>query len=254
MKKKTKIIISCIVAAVVILGIVIWVILPRAALSIEAKKYIMPCFESKGEYFDGYDVRNDSFKRVENENVSLTIPSGFEVFENEYIPFFYKCNDTGETVYMHSEPNDAVLDMTDYEPYADDASEKDFQRMIKAFESFGNGMPDSRFASYKCTVLLDEEDYCFWDLGKATVFNIVGMGRAYAFSNCKYLYVYESENVNGIIEIRENTYDESQPEYEAIFEAYPVSNLNHSYTLYIDMNSLEDIYSVINSVEFKTEG
>ena len=106
-------------------------------------------------------MRNDSFKRVENENVSLTIPSGFEVFENEYIPFFYKCNDTGETVYMHSEPNDAVLDMTDYEPYADDASEKDFQRMIKAFESFGNGMPDSCFASYKCTVLLDEEDYCF---------------------------------------------------------------------------------------------
>lgn len=252
MKKKTKIIIFCIGLAVLILGIAIWVIMPRAALSKAAREYIMPCFESKGEYFDRYDVRNDSFKRVESDFISVAIPSGFEVLENEYMPFFYKCNDTGETVFMHSEPNNAVLDMTDYEQYADDASENDFQRMLDAFESFGNGMPDSRFASYKCAVLLDEEDYSFWDLGKATVFNIVGMSRAYAFSNCKYLYVYESENVNGIIQIRENTYDESKPEYEVIFEAFPVSDLNHSYTLFIDMNSLEDIYAVINSVEFKT--
>ena len=75
MKKKTKIIIFSIVAAVLILGFVIWVIMPRVALSKMVDEFLIPNFSGKGDFFDGYDVRNDSFIRVENEFVSLDIPS-----------------------------------------------------------------------------------------------------------------------------------------------------------------------------------
>lgn len=253
MKKKTKIIISCIGAAVLILGIVIWVIMPRAALSIAAKQYIMPCFENKGEYFDGYDVRNDSFKRVENEYISLCIPSGFDIVKNDSY-HLYKCDDTSETILLFPKPDDTVMDMTDYSMYSGNENipdEKAFKKLMSSFESFGNGMPDSRFASYKCIVLLDKEDYSFWDINKATAFNVLGIFRATALIY-KNAYVYESDNICGILYISEKNGNANQTvKYDAAFDAYPASDLNHSYTLMMSMNSLEDIYSVINSVEFK---
>ena len=260
MKKKTKIIISCIGAAVLILGIAIWVIMPRAALSKAAREYIMPCFESKGEYFDRYDVRNDSFKRVENEFVSLDIPSGFILEtqpspEHDYL-YIYRRNDTNEVVLMMSEPYDAVIDLTDYSQYDENENvpdEKAFKKLMAAFESFGYGLPDSRFAVYKCSILLDKEDYSFWNMGKATAFVVLGTIKATGVSLYEECYVYESENIKGILSIEENTVDEDHPtRYEAAFEVYPVSDLNHSYTIMFGMNSLDDIYAVMNSVEFKT--
>lgn len=262
MKKKTKIIISCIVAAVLILGFVIWVIMPRAAMGIIAKKYIMPSIDyHKGGYFDGYDVRNDSFVRVENEFIALDIPSGFELEkkpdeEGEDLPHIerYERKDTKEAVLLFPKPNDTVMDMTDYAMYAENEKipdEKAFNRLLDTFESFGNGIPDSRFASYKCIVLLDKENYSFWDMDKATAFTVLGTFRVSALSVYKDAYVYESDNIRGILYLSENS---RKGKYEAAFDAYPVSDLNYSYTITMCMDSLEDIYAVINSVEFKTEG
>lgn len=258
MKKKTKIIISSIGLAVVILGIAIWVILPRAALGIMADKYIVPSIDyHKGGYFDGYDVRNDSFKRVENEFIALEIPSGFELEkqpdeEKKNLPHLkrYERNDTKETVLLFAKPNDTVMDMTDYAMYAEDEKipdEKAFKRLLDTFESFGNGIPDSRFAAYKCIVLLDKDDYSFWDMDKATAFTVLGTFRLSALSVYKDAYVYESDNICGILYLSENS---RNGKYEAAFDAYPVSDLNYSYTIMMYMNSLEDIYAVINSVEF----
>ena len=264
MKKKTKIIISCIVAAVLILGFVIWVIMPRVALSKMVEEFIFPDFENcKGEYFDEYDVRNDSFVRTENEYIAFDIPSGYVLEkqpteENDHIPYIYSQDDTKEYVLMFAKPDDTVLDLTDHSMYEDDENipdEKTFQKMVDAFESFGNGIPDSRFAAYKCIALLDKEDYSFWDIGKATAFTVLGTFKVTAFSHYDNIYVYESEDINGILYITDNSDDPDDfTKYEAIFDAYPVSDLNHSYTILMDMNSLEDIYSVINSVEFKMEG
>ena len=106
MKKKTKIIISCIVAAVVILGIVIWVIMPRVALSKMVEEFIFSDFENcKGEYFEECDVRNDSFLRTENEYIAFDIPSGYVLEkqpteEKDHIPYIYSQDDTKEYVLM----------------------------------------------------------------------------------------------------------------------------------------------------------
>lgn len=259
MKKKTKIIISCIGLAVIILGIVIWVIMPRVALSKMVDEFLIPNFTGKGEYFDGYDVRNDSFIRVENEFISLDIPAEYILEkqpspEHDY-PYIYRRNDTNEVVLLMSEPYDAVMDLTDYSQYDENENvpdEKAFKKLTAAFESFGYGMPDSRFAVYKCSILLDKEDYSFWNLGKATAFVVLGTMKATGLSLYEDYYVYESENIKGILSIEENTVDEDHPtRYEAAFDVYPVSDLNHSYTIMFGMNSLEDIYAVINSVEVK---
>lgn len=260
MKKKTKIIISCIVAAVLILGFVIWVIMPRAALSKMVEEFLIPNFSGKGEYFDGYDVRNDSFVKVENEFIALDIPAEY-ILENqpspehEILPYIYRKEDTKEVVLLFAKPEDIVMDLTDYSQYAENESvpdEKAFKKLMTAFESFGYGLPDSRFAAYKCSILLDKEDYSFWNMGKATAFVVLGTMKATSPSLYEDYYVYESENIKGILSIKENTVDEDHPtRYEAAFDAYPVSDLNYSYTIMFGMNSLEDIYAVINSVEFK---
>lgn len=260
MKKKTKIIIFSIVAAVLILGFVIWVIMPRVALSKMVDEFLIPNFSGKGDFFDGYDVRNDSFKRVENEFVSLDIPSGFILEtqpspEHDYPYIIYRRNDTNEVVLLMSEPYDAVMDLTDYSQYDENENvpdEKAFKKLMAAFESFGYGLPDSRFAVYKCSILLDKEDYSFWNMGKATAFVVLGTIKATGVSLYEECYVYESENIKGILSIEENTVDEDHPtRYEAAFEVYPVSDLNHSYTIMFGMNSLDDIYAVMNSVELK---
>ena len=259
MKKKTKIIIFSIVAAVLILGFVIWVIMPRAALSNIVEEFLIPNFSGKGDFFDGYDVRNDSFVRVENEFISLDIPSGFELEKDpnaEKDDFHslqrYVRKDTQEAVLLFPKPIDTVMDMTDYAMFEGEEKipdEKAFNRLLDTFESFGNGMPDSRFAAYKCIVLLDKENYSFWDMDKATAFTVLGTFRVSALSVYKDAYVYESDNICGILYLSENS---RKGKYEAAFDAYPVSDLNHSYTIMFGMNSLEEIYAVINSVEFKT--
>ena len=261
MKKKTKVIISCIVAAVLILGFVLWVILPRVALSKMAEEFLLPNFSRKGEYFDGYDVRNDSFIRVENEYISLSVPSDFkletELAAEHHYPYIYRREEPNEVILLMWEPDETVMDLTNYSQYAENENvpdEKAFKKMVDAFESFGNGIPDSKYASYKCIALLDKEDYSFWDIGKATAFSVLGAFRVAAFSNYDKTYVYESEDICGILYVSENSDDSDElTKYEVIFDAYPVSDLNYSYTVIIGMNSLEEIYAVINSVEFKAD-
>lgn len=262
MKKKTKIIVSCIAAAVLILGFVIWVIMPRVALNKMVEEFLLPDFNGKGEYFDSYDVRNDIFVKTENDYISFELPSGYELEkqpndEHKTIPYVFRQNDTNEVVVMFAKPDDTVMNLTDYARYENNENipdEKAFRKMVDAFDSFGNGIPDSKFAAYKCAVLLDKDDYSFWDIGKATAFIILGCFRAASFSGYDNIYVYESEDINGILYITDNSDDPNEvAKYEAVFDAYPVSDLNSSYTVMFSMNSLEDIYSVINSVEFIKE-
>ena len=70
----------------------------------------------------------------------------------------YERKDTQEAVLLFPKPNDTVMDMTDYAMFEGEEKipdEKAFNRLLDTFEIFGNGMADSRFAAYKCIVLLD---------------------------------------------------------------------------------------------------
>lgn len=254
MTKKKKIIIV-IAAVLVVTGIFLYVLLPRISLKLMADKYLdsfnVPC-----SYFEeeNYSVRDDSFVNIRNKYVSIDIPADLqpnvELLDENEEPMFYLSEDKKSSVFLPS-PSSDKLDMTD-PAYIEDFENKGVahEKIIKGIESFGNGIPDSKYNTYKASFLLERGDYSFWEMDKAVGFTILATFRSILVSFTEEAYIYETDDIYGIVQISREIDEESgYSGYTAYFSAYSPDDLNTDYTVMIDMETLEEIYAVINSME-----
>ncbi|MBQ8569145.1 MAG: hypothetical protein IJ446_08005 [Oscillospiraceae bacterium] len=257
---KTKKIIIIIVTVVLLAAFFIWVLLPRIIFKSFADKYLDDCFDVKGSYFEAenYSVTNDSYVTVSNKYISLDIPADLVPYndfpdENGYPRFYFTEPKTSKSLCL-LQPSTDKFDITDpayTEGMENEANMKvALEELIEAIESFGNGIPDSKYNTYKAIYLLEREDNSFWNFNKAVGFNTLGSLRAISVNGYESVYIYETDDICGTVLIEKDIDEEKgYSGYSAVFDAYLYDDLNTNYTVMINMESLEEIYAVINSVE-----
>ncbi|MDE6595781.1 MAG: hypothetical protein K2K44_07220, partial [Oscillospiraceae bacterium] len=101
------------------------------------------------------------------------------------------------------------------------------------------------YNTYKLMLLINKDDYSFWNLKKGVCFSIAAVMKEILISNYDEMYLYEKDNIRGIIMITER-----EDKYQVIFEIYNSDDLNTVYTLQIGVNNIDDAYAIINSAEF----
>lgn len=247
--KKKVITISAIVAGVIILGLFfLWVILPRIMIYKIVNDYF-PSIDKNVEYFTNYSVSSaEEVITVDNGFVSVKIPKRFKYREDkaEFIQL-YEDADSNESFFFQSKSDLSELNLLDSEKQKDiEGIPEDFdlQEISEGFESLGNGLPDSAYNTHKCALLVSKDDYSFWNIKNGVCFSIAAVMKEILISNYEEVYLYEKDNICGIIMIekRENI-------YHAVFEIYNSDDLNTVYTSQIDVKNLNDAYAIINSAE-----
>lgn len=249
--KKRVITISAIVAGIIILGLFfLWVLLPRIMLYKIVNSYL-PNVDKSAEYFTDFNIANNDVQTIDNGYVSVKIPNRFIHNEEkaELIPCLYNTSDNSETIFFMSEKGDlSGLNLLDPEMYKDiDGVPPDIgvKEITKGFESIGKGLPDSAYNTYKLMLLINKDDYSFWNLNKGVCFSIAAVMKEILISNYDKMYLYEKDNIRGIIEI-----EEKEDIHKVVFEIYNSDDLDTVYTLVIGVKNIDDAYAIINSAEF----
>jgi hypothetical protein len=118
-------------------------------------------------------------------------------------------------------------------------------KLMKGFKDLGHGLPDSAYNTFKSTALLTADDYSFWNWQKGFAYVVSGMIKNTSFLG-DYNYIYETENICGIIHVRELT--EQNCKYYIVADMFSTDDLSTAHGLLIKTNSLEQAYAMINSI------
>lgn len=251
--KKKVITISAIIAGAIILGLFfLWVLLPRIMLYKIVNNYL-PSLDKSAEYFSEFSaVSGDNVIIIDNGAVSVKIPDRFKPAPKEMLPSLHVDSETKESVFFQLNNHDSEeLNLLDPEKFKDKEGvpeDFDLKEITEGFESLGNGLPDSTYNTYKCSLLVNKEDYSFWDLKKASCFAILSLLKEMIISNYDEVYLYERDDIRGIIYVTHN-HGENKSEW-VIFVIYSANDLNTHYTLQIEIKNLNEAYAIINSAEF----
>lgn len=256
MKKKTIIILSVVIGVIAVFLFLYWIVFPRWMMY-KATDYLSAIDNEPAKYYEHYSVQpNFEYITVDNGLFSAIIPSDFIARDRkeEYLPLIYRSSDEKQYEYvMFTNIVGEPMDLTDPEQYEDMdnvTADMGMKQLTRGFEKIGHGLPNSSYNTYKATALLMRDDYSFWDLEKAVAFSILGIFKEIAYYDVDTLYIYETDDMCGIIQINRYIDEETDFDgYRVIFEMYNADDLNTSYTLMLGMQSLEDIYAVINSVK-----
>lgn len=250
--KKRVITISAIVVGVLIIGwFCIFILLPRVMLYNMVRKYL-PSIDNCAEYFTDFDIaNNNSVQTIDNGYVSVKIPSDYhhETKNLELMPYLYISPDTEETVAFIKEPHDLsglnLLRPENFENIEDIPKDVGINEIISGFESIGKGLPDSAYNTYKLMLLINKDDYSFWDIKKGTCFSIIAVMKEVLMPQYEEFYLYEKDNIRGIVMV-----SKVEDKYHVIFEIYNADDLNTVHTLIIGVKNIYDAYAIINSAEF----
>lgn len=249
--KKRVVTISAIVAGIIILVLFfLWVLLPRIMLY-KIVKNSLPSIDKTAEYFTDFNMTNNDVQTIDNGYISVKIPDRFIHNEEkaELIPYLYNTSDNSETFFFMPEKGDLNgLNLLNPEMYKDiDGVPSDIgiKEITKGFESIGKGLPDSAYNTYKLMLLINKDDYSFWNLKKGVCFSIAAVMKEILMSSYGEFYLYERDNIRGIIMITE-----IEDKYQVIFDIYNSDDLNTVHTLQIGVKNIDDAYAIINSAEF----
>ncbi len=251
MKKRTIIIIASIIAALLLIGCLVWFMLPRIALA-AIINITLPELQS-AQMFDSYDVISDDLVEVSFDGYNISIPA--DLTEQDM-------GDLSAKRYKNADDTVSVLLMTDAEPMEINLLATDIckdiegmpsyiaiDNMKKAFESLGNGVvPDNTYNTLKSAALLDSGDYNFWSIENSVGYIVMGstkLALAYVGDD---QYIYEHDDVCAIVYVKYPTEDMNY--YTVTTELYNTDDLNTAHFLIIKVPTLDDAYSVLNSVKF----
>lgn len=254
-KRAVKITLAAVLIIVILFFIV--VLLPRVQLYYNVQKTIekLTYIDIKADFFTDYSVSGKGeLQTVDNGFFSVKIPAEYVLEEKkeEFYPTVYNGVSDKEWVSFFDEPDEFVIDLLDPEFYTEkegispDMSAFDIR---KGFDRLGYGIPDSTYNSYKCMLQMDSSDHCFWDMNREYSFMITVMTKelllSSTFSEDDEYFIYERGDVYGIIRSKgeENA-------YSAVFDFYKADRLNRVHSIIISAQSSEDVFAVINSVEF----
>ncbi len=248
---KKKIIIIAISAAIAIAAGLFYPFVLQPRLEVyNAIQGTIPDIGEPAKYFTEYSVKNNNTFTVENEHISAEIPVGFQKDEERDYTYFWRRGEYESVIIMESgeQKNMIFLDPARYDGVNTEIGVDGFK---KAFEAFGNGIPDSAFNTYKVMYMLENDDYNFWDLNIAKTYLAVGYSKCVNMVFHQNYYIYERDNICAIIGVTDNETKNppGKVKYSVQAEVYTTDNLNICTTMLINTNSLEEAYGIINSAK-----
>lgn len=255
-KKQRRIIIIIILAALIILAAVLFfgVIRPRVELNKLITDYIPEVGES-AEYFTAYDVTDESLVPLETENFTIDIPAGYvqkDVGDMDVVMYYNQVNNDRSVFIRESGHDLSGMNMFDPQQYGD-MSEEDFSQIENYLKEWitalGHGLPDSAYGTYKCAYLLSDDDRSFWNIGQNIAFGIMGIMKSEMPVFGDTVYIYETEDKCGFVQI--NSPKDNREYYYVTADIYSTDDLNVPYTVIIRSETLEEAYSIINSITFE---
>ncbi len=246
-KKTITIIIIC--AAVLLIGyLAVSVVVPRVMLHNLIKETLSDIGEG-AEYFSEYDiVHTGATLSADNGHIVIDIPEECVKqdldFQNSQ---FFKEDDKHIVIMVAA---DEIEGMNILDPENFDASDYKVKiglnELTEGIESFGNGLPNSAYGTWKCAYMLDEEDYKPQSLNNQVAYSVIGVIKA-SIARFGTVSVYENGGICGFITVNENTDSAEKGKYSVTLDIYTTDNLNKATAVMITTDSLDEAYAIMNS-------
>lgn len=233
------------------------IIAPRA-LTYMMSGYLTAVDNEPATYFTEYSAEPDFESiTVDNEKFSVSIPENFthkDTGEVTSLNIYISPDEEHYEFIMLTGIEGEEVNLLNPETYTDSENipeNIDIEEVGSWFEKLGHGLPNSTYNTFKCIALLERDDFSFCDLEQSVAFVIMGMFKEILYyEDYEYVYIYERDDICGIIQIKRDKKDETNFDgYKVTFEFFSTDDLNKSYTLMMGMQSLDDIYAIVNSVE-----
>lgn len=245
MKKKTKIIITVVLA--VLLAALLLLYLASMFLLKEATKKVLP-EATKAEYITDFDIKRENTIEVDNGGYTMQIPDDLiKVDVNAEVKVNSYASENNETkIIMLTESFSEEMTLLNPDDYDENSTMKRFgiKNVEKMFETLGYARPDSYYNILKGICLLDWNDYNMLSIRKSVAFSIYAYLRAELTMNLDN-YIYERDNVRAVIQ--------KGKEPNTHIDLFCTDDLNGAYTILVhgDDMTLEEVTAMLNSVEFK---
>lgn len=255
-KRQRRIIAAIISGALIVLAAVVffWVIKPRMEFNKLLNDYLPEVGEG-AEYFTSYDITDDSLVPLETENFTIDIPAGYvpkNIGDIDTVMYFDSENTERSVVIRRSGYDMSDMNMFDRLQYGD-VSEDEFSQIVyylkEWMEALGHGIPDSAYGTYKCAYLLSDNDRSFWNIGQNIAFGIMGFIKQSLPAWGEEMYIYEADDKCGFVFV--SAPKEENENYRVTADIYSTDDLNVPYTVIIRSETLEEAYSIINSITFE---
>lgn len=249
MSKRKTVTIIIIIAAVLLVGyLTVAVVVPRVLLHNMIKETLGGV--GKGaEYFREFDiVYNGATFSADNGHIAIDIPEKCVKQELDFNEAqFYKKDNDCMVILLKSDEIDGMnlLDPENFDN-SDYKVKIGLDQLTKGIESFGNGLPDSAYGTWKCSYMLDEEDYNPWDLNNQVAYSIIGVLKV-SFADLGEISIYENGEICGFIIVNENKNPAEEGRYSVILEIYTKDNPNKSTAVMVTTNNLDEAFAVMNS-------
>lgn len=209
----------------------------------------MPHVDAEVGIFNDFSLSFDEdVQAIDNGFISLKIPANME---QEYIEGvrFKKYN-----TYSGIDKNSIILTAPSCIDYDDILKNEELdnipgdhgmENIMDGFEKIGKGLPDNWYNMEKTMLLVDSNDYSFWDINQGASFLLAASSKYILTSMCSEVMLYEREDIKAIMYI---THKKDGTEY-VMATIYDANDLNSSCTLTLYLDSIEDAYRLLNSIE-----
>ena len=249
MTKRKTVTIIIIIAAVLLVGyLAVSVVVPRVMLHNMIQETLADIGDG-AEYFTEYSIANrEATFSADNGHIMIDIP---EKCVKQDLDFndtqFYKEDNQCMVILLQEDELDGmnILDPEKFDN-SDYKVKIGLDQLTKGIESFGNGLPNSAYGTWKCSYMLDEEDYNPWDLNNQVAYSIVGVLKM-SIALPGEISIYERDDICGFVSVIENSDSENQGKYNVTLEIYTKDNLNKSTAVLVTTNNLEEAYAIMNS-------
>ncbi len=248
MMKKKKIWIVVIVAMVVLVAAGIFFV-PRVVLYQALQQTEME-ITATAQYFTEYDIKNDELVTIETDNFYIDIPADFVPGDTIETAIMYELPDEGLYVAWIKENEPVDMNLLNPEIYEDKENNPygiRVKNVKKGFEALGYGTPDSFYNTSKCAMLLQEDDYSFWNLNEMVAYYYALLIKNETMWGAE-RYIYETDDKYAFINVM---YDEDNGKCRCIAEFLRPDDLQTPYSVLIWAEDRETAFAIVNSVEFK---
>lgn len=235
---KSIVVLCGIVGVIVIVAATLMV--PRIIMHNKIKDMVHIC--EAGNTVTDFSARAEDVFTVNNGYFSLDVPKEYEQDTTAANPMLdlYLAGKKSMAIFKES----GVMQMSLINPLDKECIGADVEqeKLEKIVAKLGYGTPNCYYNIMKAAILLDEEDYSIWDEDVQVAFAVVASLKQRAYTG-RQLWVYERGDVCAIVSQYEGT-------QSFVVEMVSVRNVEQVFSMYLDNVQEEDVWKLLNSVEF----
>lgn len=235
-----SIIILCSIAAVIVIVAAVLVV-PRVIMHNSIKELVQTC--EAGSVVTDFSAQAEDVFTISNGYFSVDIPKEYEQDATAANPMLDLYLSGEKSMAIFKEPSVLQMSLTnplDKESIGADVEPEELEKMVA---KLGYGTPDCYYNIMKAAILLDKEDYSFWDKDVQVAFAVVANLKERASVGRK-LWNYERGDVCAIISQYEGTQN-------FVVEVVNAQNLKQVFSMYLNNVDEADVWKLLNSVEFQ---